>query len=270
MAFHELGPGEGLLYDYIAPGDGTKNFTFVFFNALTGDTAMWSDTIVPTLRDQGHGALLYNMRGQRESPFAPGTELAEPLIVADALALLERVKPQRPILVGLSIGGLFAARAHLGGAAAEALVLINTLRRDGPRLRWLNESTARCVAVGGGELPRDLLFPLLFDEEWLGANRKDFLGDGPYTPIDQNSGTYNLLKNAASADWDLPYERLAVPVLVVSGLQDRVFYAREVVDDLFGRLPKGHRLDVPNAGHLLPAERPEVISQALLDFAARI
>jgi 3-oxoadipate enol-lactonase len=32
-----------------------------------------------------------------------------------------------------------------------------------------------------------------------------------------------LLANAGSADWDLRYEDLTLPVLVMTGLQDHVF-----------------------------------------------
>ena len=77
------------------------------------------------------------MRGQADSPFSPELKLDMDLIVEDAFRLLTHVKPPRPILVGLSIGGLFAARTWLKGADAVGLVLINTLRKDGPRLKCL-------------------------------------------------------------------------------------------------------------------------------------
>ena len=123
----------------------------------------------------------------------------------------------RPILVGLSIGGLFAARAHLGGAPADGLVLINTLRRDTPRLRWINDAVVRAAEVGGLQLFQDLFAPLVFNEEWQQANRGAFLTHDAYEPMSRASGLYNLLLHAGSADWDLPYEELALPVLVVSG-----------------------------------------------------
>ena len=50
------------------------------------------------------------MRGQADSPFSPELTLDMNLIVDDATSLLDNIKPLRPILVGLSIGGLFAAR----------------------------------------------------------------------------------------------------------------------------------------------------------------
>jgi pimeloyl-ACP methyl ester carboxylesterase len=171
MSFFQLGPQDGLYYAYYPPADD-QNCTFVFFNALTSDTSAWETVIGPSLRSAGHGTLAYNMRGQTDSPFSPQLELNEELIVEDAVNLITHVKPARAIFVGLSIGGLFASRVWLQGTHAAGLVLINTLRRDGPRLRWISDALVRAVKVGGLTLFRDLFLPLLMNENWLQENRK--------------------------------------------------------------------------------------------------
>ncbi len=265
MATIQIGPQDALYYEHTGPKD-ESGYTYVFFNALTGDTGMWEAKIGPRLRESGHGTLVYNFRGQSDSPFSPGTKLDSQLIVNDARRLLDAVKPVRPIFVGLSIGGLFAANTWIEGAEALGLVLINTLRRDGPRLKWINDALVRCVEVGGFDLLRDLFFPLLFNENWLTYNRENFLTSNNYTPIDKNSGHYNLLVHASEADWDLPYERLSLPTLVITGLQDRIFLDRNDLDTLFARLPEGQRIEFSKAGHLIPAERPETLTNALLSF----
>ena len=132
MSFLQLGPQSGLYYEHLQPPDAVA--TFVFFNALTGDTAAWEGAICPILREAGYGTLTYNMRGQTDSPFSRDDELGEKQIVADAVKLLRTLSPARPIFVGLSIGGLFACRTLLSGIEAIGLVLINTLRQEGPRL----------------------------------------------------------------------------------------------------------------------------------------
>ncbi len=260
----DLSPGNGLFYDFVPPG--ARGLTFVFVNALTGSTAMWQAEIAPALRAAGFGTLAYNLRGQAESPFTPGTELGQSLIVDDLCRLLAEVAPPRPVLVGLSIGGLFAAGACLAGAAAEGLVLINTLRRAGPRLDWINAATLRAAQIGGLRLLMDLNMPLLVNEDRLAEIRADFLADAPYEPLDPGHGHYNLLANSARADWDLPYERLDLPTLVMTGLQDRVFLDRDDVAALFARLPRARRLDLRDAGHLIPVERPQATVEALRDL----
>jgi 3-oxoadipate enol-lactonase len=271
MSFLRLSPLDGLYYEHHAPA-GAGEGTFVFFNALTGDTASWEAVICPMLRNAGYGTLTYNMRGQTDSPFSPEGELSEERIVADAVKLLAEVSPARPILVGLSIGGLFACRSWLAGSEAIGLVLINTLRREGPRLKWIGDALVRAVEVGGLPLFRDLFLPLLMGEDWLQKNRSDFLLPDPeYTALAPDSGHYKLLSEAGRhADWDIPYDQLNLPTLVITGLQDHVFLEREVVEALFAKIPDGRRVDMPAAGHLIPAEQPEALAEVLISFAKEI
>ena len=271
MSLLEISPNNALYYEAMPPKN-EKAITFVFFNALTGDTSNWEALIAPTLREAGHGTLTYNMRGQVNSPFSPETILDSNLVVEDALLLLRQVQPQKPILVGLSIGGLFAARAWLQGADAVGLVLINTLRRDSARLRWIGDALVRAAEVGGLELFRDLYLPLLMNEDWLQVQRDNFLEPGKsYRPLKATSGHYKLLAEAGrSADWDLPYEALSLPTLVVTGLQDHVFLESEVVRELAHRLPRAKSVDFPNAGHLIPAEQPHELAETLLTFAREV
>ena len=265
-----LGPEDCLFYEYTEPNKAA-GCTFVFFNALTGDISGWENVIGPMVREKGHGTLLYNMRGQSDSRFSKGLTLDADLIVEDAGHLLEQAKPARPVFVGLSIGGLFAIRAWLAGANALGIVLINTLRRDGPRLQWIGDALVRAAEVGGLDLFRDLYLPLLMNENWQAGNRVNFLKPEPYEPLALDSGHYKLLAEAGrSADWDLPYESLQIPILVVTGLQDRVFLDLNDVDELFVRLPNARRVDMDDAGHLIPMERPEALAEALLDFAKEL
>ncbi len=271
MPDFQLGPQDSLYYEYASPTI-ENGFTFIFFNALTGDTTNWETVIAPKLREIGHGTLAYNLRGQTNSTFSPGTKLDVDLIVDDAIRLLGEIKPPRPIMVGLSIGGLFAARAWLKGTEAIGLVLINTLRRDGPRLQWIGDALVRAAEVGGLDLFRDLFLPLLMNEEWLLTNRSNFLKpESEYGSLSLESGHYKLLAEAGrEANWDLPYERLDLPVLVITGLQDHVFLEPDVVDTLFSKLPRGQRVDMPDAGHLIPAERPEALVDSLLSFTKEV
>ncbi len=269
MAQHHIDEHNSLFYIHHAPAR-TDGITWVFFNALTGDTKMWEAEIGPRLRAEGHGTLSFNFRGQANSPFSPDCVLDSSLIVEDARKLLAELAPHRPILCGLSIGGLFAVQSWLAGLLnlqTMGLVLINTLRRDGERLRWINDALVRCAEIGGLQLFRDLFVPLLFNEEWQALNRNNFLQTQEYSPIEAKDGHYNLLKNAGSADWDLPYEKLELPVLVVTGLQDHVFLDHDDVERLYNRLPNAKQIQIHNAGHMIPAERPSELVDCLLNFA---
>lgn len=259
---------DALFYLHHPPArDGAP--TFVFVNALTGSTDAWEAAVAPSLRAQGFGTLSWNFRGQTDSPFDPALALTDKVIVADLERLLAEVAPARPILVGLSIGGLYAARAVLNGARAEGLVLLNTLREIGPRIDWVNHAMARIVEHGGVPLFLDALFPLLVNQDFAAQARPNFLR-GDYAPLPPEHGHMNLMRHAAATDWALDYSALTLPVLVVTGLQDRVFLDREVVDRLHATLPDARREDWPEAGHLLPQEAPDRLANSLARFGQEL
>jgi hypothetical protein len=49
------------------------------------------------------------------------------------------------VVVGLFIGGLYAAKSILAGLDVAGLVLINTLQKSGLRLDWINTGTLRAM-----------------------------------------------------------------------------------------------------------------------------
>ncbi|MBW1787523.1 MAG: hypothetical protein JRK53_13010 [Deltaproteobacteria bacterium] len=53
MAKLKFSPKDALFYDHTAPKD-EAGCTFVFFNALTGDSGGWEAIIGPVLREAGH------------------------------------------------------------------------------------------------------------------------------------------------------------------------------------------------------------------------
>jgi len=270
MATFTVSPGNTFAYDHIAPTSATGR-TFVCFNALSGDRAMWLQTIGDAVKAAGHGLLIWNFRGQGETTY-DFTETSDKDIISDAIALMEEVKPVRPIHVGLSIGGLFAIRAHeAGGAArADAIVLINTLRRAGPRLDWINRAVLRTAEIGGLDLMRDLYMPLLMNEGWQADNKDNFLKAQTYTPAPADDGAMLLLKAGVGTDWDVDYAAIDVPVLSLTGVQDRVFRDPADVDALSAQIKNLTRVDLDNAGHMIPLEQPDALSKAVVDFAAKL
>lgn len=269
MAHLELSTGNTLSYELVEPRDGGK--TFVFFNALSGDKNMWTASVGAALSAAGHGMLLYNLRGQAGSETTQ-TAIDVASIIDDAKTLLEHVKPIRPIHVGLSIGGLFSLAAHLAGShgRADGIVLINTLRKEGARLDWVNDAVVRAAETGGFDLMKDLYSPLLMNIEWQAENREQFLGSTSYTPCTPDDRALMLLKSGATADWKVNYEAIDVPVLAISGLQDRVFFNDADVTELAARMPQCTRMDMADAGHMIPVERPVNLGAALLSFVDQV
>lgn len=270
MPMLDLGKEDAIHYEWSPPATSGAS-TFVFVNPITGDTSLWNAAVVPAAKAAGYGVLAYDFRGQTQSRFKPGRALDADLIIDDLKTLVQHVAPEKPILVGLSIGGLYGARAALDGLDIAGLVLINTLRRITPRIQWMNDATLRVMQVGGPNLMKDLYFHLLMGEPFQEANRAGFLSDDPdYTPLDPNSGAANLVTHMGETRWDIDWSKLALPVLSITGLQDRVFYDAAVVDELYATLPDARRVELADAGHMVPVETPEAFIDAIITFAEEV
>jgi pimeloyl-ACP methyl ester carboxylesterase len=66
-----------------------------------------------------------------------------------------------------------------------------------------------------------------------------------------------------------PYDRIAVPTLVVEGECDKLLprgWAAEIAD----QIPGGRSVSVPNAGHCPQIEQPSVVNHVLVDFLTEV
>lgn len=243
--------------------------SFVFVNAITGTTEHWEAAVAPALRAAGFGTVSYNLRGQEGSAFAPGTELTDALIVEDLGRVIAAHGGPAPILVGLSIGGLYAARAHLDGAACGGLILLNTLREIGPRIAWVNDALPVVAARLGMAVFADVMSPMILNPEALAEARANAFTQA-YEPVDPDSGLMNIVRNSPATDWNVDWSAIAVPTLIVTGHCDRVFRDPEVIDRLAARIPDHRREEWPDCGHMVPVERPERLAERLAAFGAEI
>ena len=244
--------------------------TFVFCNSMGATTDVWEETIAPALRNLGHGTLSFDYRGQGDTKFGAGARLEPDEIIADIGRVLAHEAPHRPILCGLSIGGLFAARAWLNGAEAEGMVFINTLRKPSPQVEWINTLEARLIAMGGMPLVHDVLRPVLASGDQLAILRASHLSEEGYTPWPAENPRRRLAEGVNKADWAVPWEDLFLPTLVFSGHHDRLFRIQPDIDEILTRLPDVEYIEYTDGGHSLHQEFPDRFVDDLVAFAVKL
>lgn len=243
--------------------------TFVFLNSSGATTDSWEAEIAPLFRKSGFGTLSFDYRGQGKSRFGPNATLGPDEIVSDIVKIMDRIKPARPVLVGLSIGGLYASRAILRGVCAEGLVLINTLRKQNAQVEWINTLEERLIALGGMPLVLDVLRPVLSGNDQLETLRDSHLSDAGYTPWPADHPRRRLAEQVKTVDWDIPWQDLHLPILVMTGLHDRLFRIQPDVDELVARLPDATVVTYADGGHSLQAEYPDRFVADVTGFVSR-
>lgn len=235
----------------------------VFSHALCNNLTLWDDQVA-VLKDR-YRILRYDQRGHGKSPAVPGP-YTFPMLIADAVALLDHFKIDKAHWCGLSIGGMMGY-----GLAAE----------HGDRLRTLIACDSRPDA------PPD--YQAYFQYRIDTANAKGMEGlveptiQRWFTPasvqanipvLDKvramiratspagHAGCCEALKTLAFGP-KLPSIR--IPALLIGGEADKGA-PPEALAEAAARIPQGKHVRVPAAGHISNLESPAAFNKALAEW----
>ena len=216
MSIYKIDDENEIYYQYKQPQN--SGFTCVFVNALTGDLSTWTGDIGEKLLSNGNGYLAYNLRGQNKSKFGKDLILDDKLIVSDLLKLIDYIKPKNIILIGLSIGGLYASMALEKGLDAKGIVLINTLRKPSERLNWINNAMLNAIKLGGTNLILDMVMPVMASPNFLKKLQNDALKYENYLGLEDYDGLSKLMYGGFTANWNFNWNIIKIPSLIMTGL----------------------------------------------------
>jgi 3-oxoadipate enol-lactonase len=255
---------QGLDLHYDVSGEGPA---VVLSHSFLGSGAMWREQ-VPQLSAR-HRVINPDLRGHgRSGPVGRPFSLYD--AVSDVIALLDHLQEARAVWIGLSFGGMVALRAALVHPERVAgLVLIGT--DAGAESAW-HGLQYRAMALGVRRLGVRPFLPklgrLMFGRTtWrrnapLVAEWRERLAALHVPSVLQ--GLAALLTRDSVLE---RLDRIAVPVLVLVGAEDRAMplpFSRRIHD----RIPGSRLQVVPAAGHIVTLEQPSAVNAAILDFLA--
>jgi len=173
------------------------------------------------------------------------------------------------ILVGHSLGGLVALQMVLEAPEMfRALILVNAV----PRMTF-SRHAARQAA---GRLPDVLMNRMESLAEFVASEHfprieQDLLRRMAVRRIrSADRNTYlHLIRAIARFDVRSRLEEISVPVLVVSGTEDRVFSTRDK-RILADRIPQAEWVEIEGSGHASPQDSPEQFNRIMCSFLDRL
>jgi pimeloyl-ACP methyl ester carboxylesterase len=186
----------------------------------------------------------------------------------DLTRLLKHFKVHKPILCchsyGVPIGLEWASRHH-----ASALILIGGGTHN--LTPWWEVPLTRLLAAGGHHLHRA---PTV--QRWLRTLTSQHNHDVvdrffQENPLPQDSHPYEAMQSFWGYDGRL--KPISCPVLVITGEDDPVFppsMGADLADHFDWEDLHCQHLSVPGAGHLVMAEVPDVVNQAILEMVGRV
>ena len=240
----------------------------LFLHGIGGNRRNW-DRQVKAFSAR-YRAAAWDARGYGDSEdYAGALDFAD--FWRDLERVLDHFAAPRAHLVGLSMGGRIARDFALQLPQRVASL---TLANSSPGYDALSPEqveaylAARRAPLLAGKSPRDIAperarqlissqaAPGVFEElvESLAALRKE--------------SYLKSLEASVTQDRAAPIERLAVPTLVITSDEDRL-YSPALARDMARRIPGAELVEIQGAGHLSNIEQPERFNEAVLGFVSR-
>ena len=236
----------------------------VLSNSLGTTLRMW-DEQAPALNERFR-LLRYDHRGHGGSPVPPGPYKIEDL-GRDVLALLDRLGVECFSFCGLSIGGMVGI--WIAGEAperVERLVLCCTSARFPPDTF---DSRARTVRAEGVSAIADAVVERWFTPA-LHTSRPDVVEWARRmlldTPAEGYAGCCEAIRDA---DLSGRVGAIFAPTLVIAGAKDPAA-PPDQAESVRDSIPGASLEVIPDAAHLANIERPEAVTQAILDHLSPV
>ena len=235
----------------------------VLSHALGCDLHMWDGVAEQLAR--AHTVIRYDHRNHGGSQVVPGALRVETL-AQDAAELIQREAGGEPVhFVGLSMGGMTAqALAVRHPELLRSVVIANSSAHYPDQSPW--RARAETVAAKGvapnapGAVARWLTHGNVTTQE--GKAAAEVLHD---VLVRTDAQGYIESCNAVAAiDFRESNRRIAVPTLVIAGLQDEA--TPLVMSEAIAAAIPGARLATIDAAHLSAVERPVEFTQLLIDY----
>jgi non-heme chloroperoxidase len=248
--------------------------TFVLVHGWTNDRRIWAP-VARLLAERGHRVVLYDQRGHGDSR-AGNAGLTIDAIGADMAAVLEHLDARNAVIAGHSMGGMAAQSFAIQfpdvlSERVTAVALVSTacgdLAMPGPAGR-LAPRVLGSRAVNRF-VSHDRLGPVLVRNTMgrkatlsnLRAMQETFAATEPGA----RAAFYLAM---AAMDLSEGLADVDVDVVVVSGTRDQLVAPAN--SRRLASLINGARFEsVPDAGHMLPLETPDVVADLLAGLAAQ-
>lgn len=228
----------------------------VFLHGFPFDHTIWTP-LVPHLQQRAR-LIMPDLRGHGNSPAPVGVyrmrDMAE-----DVVCLLDKLKIERAVLVGHSMGGYVSlAFAHAYPGRLAGLGLIATQAgADTPERRQARLRTASQVLRKGTKLVvNQMINRLTPDTRLLQPLAELMLRARP-------EGVAGSLRGMAERpNMEGVLSGIGVPAVVIAGDKDDLLPS-EAMQTMAQMLPKGWLVEIAGAGHMLMMEAPDRVTEAL-------
>jgi pimeloyl-ACP methyl ester carboxylesterase len=264
----------GLRFHYLDWGGEGDAIVFLHGGGLTAHT--WD--LVSLLLRNGYRCIALDQRGHGDTDWSDDLDYGIDAFAADIAAFVDKLGPDRFVLVGQSLGGM-AAMAYASSATGEpdGLVLVDVgpeVRLEGANrvadftmapadLDSVDDFVERARAFNPRRDPRLLRISLLHNLRRLENGRWTWKYDRRHL----SPAMFSVLTRRL-ADLRKELHRITCPALVVRGAASDVF-SDEDAEYAADLLPHGRWIRIEGAGHTVQGDNPKALADELRMFLKR-
>jgi 3-oxoadipate enol-lactonase len=250
--------GNNIHYQYL---DNQQDRTFIFINSLGTDFRIW-DGVVDILKYHGN-ILRFDKAGHGLSSIK-NEKLEIKNYAFDVITLMDLLKIQKAVVVGLSIGGIIAqylAIHHL--ERIERLVLSNTAPKVGSEEGW--NTRIEAVKKDGIASIADNVMKIWFSENFRNNRTSELLGYKTMLSNINLDGYSQACEALKINDLTNDVGKIKVPTLCFAGTEDGST-PPALVKAMADLIPSSKYILIEGVGHIPCVEVPELISKHILEI----
>jgi 3-oxoadipate enol-lactonase len=252
----------GIEINYEVSGTEGKPW-ITFAHALCNNLTLWDDQAA--LLKDNYRILRYDLRGMGKSEAPPGP-YTFPMIIDDAIALLDHVGVKQTHWCGLSIGGMMGyGLAQDFGDRLLSLIACDSRPDAPPDYQAYFQHRIDVAAEEGMEALVDMTIARWFTPASVAANipvldkvRAMIRGTDPVG----HAGCCEALKTLAFGS---RLGEIRTRTLIIGGAEDKGA-PPEALAETAKAIPGAHHVLIPSAGHISNLENPTVFNKALVEF----
>jgi pimeloyl-ACP methyl ester carboxylesterase len=191
------------------------------------------------------------------------------LFARDLAGLLQSCEISQAHVVGISMGGVVAQRFALDYPhVVRSLILISTSSEVGEQARVAWEKTAAVIEQRGFSSSPDFA-RRIFAPHFVQTRPQEVKAMVARTAANDPRAYAAAARAIGSYDWTAELHRIRMPTLILQGLDDKLTPPGGSVR-LNRGLPRSRLLMIPDCGHAVPLEKPELFTHAVLAFLAGV
>jgi pimeloyl-ACP methyl ester carboxylesterase len=247
----------------------SKNKSIIFLHGFPYGHTMWKSQIDEL--SEKYFCVTYDIRGLGESPVGDGQYTMESF-VDDLETIINKLKLEKPILCGLSMGGYISFRAlERFENKFSAVILCDTRSEADNNEGKLKRAAAikRINTEGLAPFAKDFITNCFGDD--YKKNHKDefekrIAKSSGFDPAGVKGSLLAMLSRNDTTEY---LSNIKIPALIICGEHDALT-PPAVMKTLAEKINGAEYVVIKNSGHMSPIENPEEVNIALRDFLNKL